>query len=45
MLQQNIATEINTLEQETYLRAYIQQYIHRLTTNQLTVEIDGSESR
>ena len=37
-LQHNIATHTDTHEIETYLRAYIQQYIYRLTTNQLTVE-------
>lgn len=44
-LQQNIANEINTKELETYLRAYIQQYIYRLTTNQLTIQTNGSKSR
>ena len=38
MLQDNIAEETNTKEMETYLRAYIQQYIYRLTTNQLTID-------
>jgi phosphoglycerol transferase MdoB-like AlkP superfamily enzyme len=38
MLQDNIAEETNTEEMETYLRAYIQQYIYRLTTNQLTID-------
>ena len=36
MLQYNIAEQTNTQEMETFLRAYIQQYIYRLTTNQLT---------
>lgn len=44
-LQQNIANKIDTKELETYLRAYIQQYIYRLTTNQLTIQINGSKSR
>ena len=44
-LQQNIANEIDTKELETYLRAYIQQYIYRLTTNQLTIQTNGSKSR
>lgn len=38
MLQYNISNQIDTKELETYLRAYIQQYIYRLTTNQLTIE-------
>ena len=37
MLQYNIAEQTNTQEKETFLRAYIQQYIYRLTTNQLTI--------
>lgn len=44
-LQQNIANKIDTKELETYLRAYIQQYIYRLTTNQLTIQTNGSKSR
>ena len=44
-LQHNIATEVQTNTLETYLKAYIQQYIYRLTTNQLTVNPDGSTSR
>ena len=44
-LQQNISNEIDTKELETYLRAYIQQYIYRLTTNQLTIQTNGSKSR
>ena len=42
-LQHNIATHTDTHEIETYLRAYIQQYIYRLITNQLTT--NGSTSR
>lgn len=38
MLQDNIAEETNTEEMETYLRAYIQQYIYRLINNQLTID-------
>ena len=38
MLQNNIANQLNTKDMEIYLRAYIQQYIYRLTTNQLTVD-------
>ena len=45
MLQHNIADKADTEALQTYLRAYIQQYIYRLTTNQLTVETDGSKSR
>ena len=45
MLQHNIADMADTEALQTYLRAYIQQYIYRLTTNQLTVETDGSKSR
>ena len=37
MLQYNIVEQTNTQEMETFLRAYIQQYIYRLTTNQLTI--------
>ena len=45
MLQHNIDDMADTEALQTYLRAYIQQYIYRLTTNQLTVETDGSKSR
>ena len=45
MLQHDIADMADTEALQTYLRAYIQQYIYRLTTNQLTVETDGSKSR
>ena len=45
MLQHNIAEVTDTDTLQTYLRAYIQQYIYRLTTNQLTVETDGSKNR
>lgn len=45
LLQHNIATTTDTEAMQTYLRAYIQQYIYRLTTNQLTVESNGSTSR
>ena len=38
MLRNNIANQLNTKDMEIYLRAYIQQYIYRLTTNQLTVD-------
>ena len=44
-LQRNIASETDTEALAMYLRAYIQQYIYRLTTNQLTVDNNGSESR
>ena len=44
-LQHNIATTTDTQPLLTYLRAYIQQYIYRLTTNQLTVETNGNTSR
>ena len=45
LLQNNIANEIDYIAMERYLRAYIQQYIYRLTTNQLTIKTDGSTSR
>ena len=48
MLQHNIANTTDTQALETYLRAYIQQYIYRLTTNQLTIDSlqeHGSTSR
>ena len=44
-LQNNIANEIDYSAMERHLRAYIQQYIYRLTTNQLTIKTDGSTSR
>ena len=37
LLTKNIVEEVNIEEEERYLRAYVQQYIYRLTTNQLTV--------
>ena len=45
LLKNNIANEIDYSAMERYLRAYIQQYIYRLTTNQLTIKTDGSTSR
>ena len=45
LLQNNIANEIDYSAMERYLRAYIQQYIYRLTTNQLTIKTDGNTSR
>ena len=45
LLQNNIASEINYSAMERYLRAYIQQYIYRLATNQLTIQTNGSTSR
>ena len=45
LLQNNIANEIDYIAMERYLRAYIQQYIYRLTTNQLTILTNGSTSR
>ncbi len=45
MLQHNIANTTDIQSQETYLRTYIQQYIYRLTTNQLTIDTNGSTSR
>ena len=45
LLQNNIANEIDYSAMERHLRAYIQQYIYRLTTNQLTIKTDGSTSR
>ena len=44
-LQNNIANEIDYSAMERHLRAYIQQYIYRLTTNQLTILTNGSTSR
>ena len=45
LLQNNMASQLDTKAMQTYLRAYIQQYIYRLTTNQLTVETNGNTSR
>ena len=45
LLQNNIANEIDYSAMERYLRAFIQQYIYRLTTNQLTILTNGSTSR
>ena len=45
LLRKNIAGEVNVKDEARYLRAYVQQYIYRLTTNQLTVETNGSTSR
>ena len=45
LLQNNIVNEIDYSAMERHLRAYIQQYIYRLTTNQLTIKTDGSTSR
>jgi phosphoglycerol transferase MdoB-like AlkP superfamily enzyme len=45
LLQNNMASQLDTKAMQTYLRAYIQQYIYRLTTNQLTIETDGNTSR
>lgn len=45
LLQYNLANEAVDSTQEAYLRAYIQQYIYRLTTNQLTIQTNGSTSR
>ena len=45
MLQYNIASQTETDSISNYLRAYIQQYIHRITTNQLTIQENGSTSR
>jgi hypothetical protein len=45
MLQYNIASQTETDSISNYLRAYIQQYIHRITTNQLTIQTNGSTSR
>ena len=44
-LQNNIAHTTHIAEAEEFLRAYIQQYIYRLTTNQLTIATNGSKSR
>jgi arylsulfatase A-like enzyme len=38
LLKKNIVGEVDIREEEKYLRAYVQQYIYRLTTNQLKVE-------
>ena len=45
LLRKNIAGEVNVEDEARYLRAYVQQYIYRLTTNQLTVKTNGSTSR
>ena len=45
LLKKNIVGEVDIKEEEKYLRAYVQQYIYRLTTNQLTIDTDGSTSR
>ena len=45
LLQENISSQTNTTLEENFLRAYIQQYIYRLTTNQLTITSNGSKSR
>lgn len=45
MLQYNIASQTETDSISNYLRAYIQQYIHRIITNQLTIQENGSTSR
>ena len=45
LLQENISSQANTTLEENFLRAYIQQYIYRLTTNQLTITSNGSKSR
>ena len=45
LLQYNLANEAVDSTQVAYLRAYIQQYIYRLTTNQLTIKTNGSTSR
>ena len=45
LLQYNLANEVVDSTQVAYLRAYIQQYIYRLTTNQLTIKTNGSTSR
>ena len=44
-LQHNIADQCQTATIENYLKAYIQQYIYRLRTNQLTIPDNGSTSR
>jgi phosphoglycerol transferase MdoB-like AlkP superfamily enzyme len=44
-LENNIIEQINIDDMIVYLKAYIQQYIHRITTNQLTVTKNGSTSR
>ena len=44
-LQNNCADKIDIDQEEQFLKAYIQQYIYRLTTNQLTIETNGSTSR
>ena len=45
LLTHDIANQCQTTELETYLKAYIQQYIYRLTTNQLTIPKNGNTSR
>ena len=45
LLLYNIANQVDIAREEEFLKAYIQQYIYRLTTNQLTIETNGSSSR
>jgi hypothetical protein len=45
LLKKNILGKVDVIDEERYLHAYIQQYIYRLTTNQLTIETNGSTSR
>lgn len=45
LLQHDITNQVNIDQEEEFLKAYIQQYIYRLTTNQLTIETNGSSSR
>lgn len=44
LLEHNLAPQKDQ-KMLTYLQAYIQQYINRLTNNQLTIETDGNSSR
>ena len=44
-LQHNIVNHVDIHQEEQFLKAYIQQYIYRLTTNQLTIDTNGSTSR
>ena len=45
LLLHNIANQVDIAREEEFLKAYIQQYIYRLTTNQLTAKTNGSSSR
>lgn len=45
LLQKNIHSDCKTDTLDTYFKAYIQQYINRMITNQLTIHTNGCKSR